>query len=120
MPFFAPRHEKWHPPLVDRPAMPAKLARRIASFVADHLLRRLEQRKDLAPEVRAAVTEVVRSKIASEPDPAAGPPEIGSSAAAAPASLDSKAPESASEKPKAKAKPAARDGAEPKASETPA
>ena len=107
----APQHEKWHPPLVDRPVMPAKLARRIASFVADHLLRRLEQRQDLVPEARAAVAEVVRAKIASEPDPAIEPPEADEPEEAAPKPGKPKA--------KAKAKPAGRDGVEPKSSESP-
>ncbi len=117
----APQHEKWHPPLVDRPAMPAKLARRIASFVADHLLRRLEQRQDLLPEARAAVAEVVRAKIASEPDPAIEPPEADESAEAGPkpGKPKAKAAETTSEKAKAKARPNGRDGVEPKSTESP-
>lgn len=107
----APQHEKWHPPLVDRSALTAKLARRIASFVADHLMRRLEQRQDLDPDVRAAVAEVVRAKIASEPDPAIEPPEADEAAEAEPKPGKPKA--------KAKAKPTGRDGVEPKSTESP-
>lgn len=113
----APQHEKWHPPLVDRPALPAKLAHRIASFVADHLLRRLEQRQDLDAEARAAVAEAVRTKIDKDSDvPAtiAKPEE----AAAAGVPQKTKTPETAAEKAKAKAK-AAREGVELKASESP-
>lgn len=117
----APQHEKWHAPLVDRPVLPAKLAHRIASFVADHLMRRLEQRQDLDPEVRAAVAEAVRIKIDAEAAEAAAPatPEDEAPAALAPQMGKAKSPATAAEKAKAKAKPPAPEGVEPKSSESP-
>jgi uncharacterized protein (DUF2336 family) len=63
----APAHQTWHPPLVDRPALPARIVTRIASFVAATLLRRLEQRQDLDPAAREAVAAAVATRLA-EPE----------------------------------------------------
>jgi uncharacterized protein (DUF2336 family) len=60
----APAHPTWHPPLVDRPALPARIATRIAGFVAATLLRRLEQRQDLDPASREAVAAAVATRLA--------------------------------------------------------
>jgi Uncharacterised protein conserved in bacteria (DUF2336) len=114
----APQHEKWHPPLVDRPALPKKLARRIASFVADHLLRRLEQRQDLPADTRAAVAEVVRTKLEAAAPSDEAPRKIADGRSAE-SSEKPKAAGTAAERGKPKAKAPAREGAEPRASETP-
>jgi uncharacterized protein (DUF2336 family) len=63
----APAHPTWHPPLVDRPALPARIVGRIAAFVAATLLRRLEQRQDLDPAAREAVAAAVAARLA-EPE----------------------------------------------------
>jgi uncharacterized protein (DUF2336 family) len=63
----APAHPSWHPPLVDRPALPARIVGRIAAFVAATLLRRLEQRQDLDPAAREAVAAAVATRLA-EPE----------------------------------------------------
>ena len=47
--------EKWHGPLVDRPKLSKTAVLRLADFVADNLLNRLEGRADLSPEVAKAV-----------------------------------------------------------------
>ena len=47
--------EQWHSPLVDRPRLSKTAVLRLADFVADNLLDRLEGRADLSPEVAKAV-----------------------------------------------------------------
>ncbi|QJE74014.1 DUF2336 domain-containing protein [Aerophototrophica crusticola] len=70
---MAPRHEPWHAPLVRRPALPAQAAARIAGFVNDQLVKVLESRADLPPEVRAAVRDAVKARIpAAAPRPGGG------------------------------------------------
>jgi len=59
---MAPRHEPWHGPLVRRPALPPRAAARIAGFVNEQLVKVLENRTDLAPEARAAVTQAVKAR----------------------------------------------------------
>lgn len=59
----APARPSWHPGLVSRPVLPARLAKRIASFVAAALLRQLEQRTDLDPDTRAAVSAEVGRRL---------------------------------------------------------
>ncbi|MBP7334548.1 MAG: DUF2336 domain-containing protein [Niveispirillum sp.] len=56
---MAPKFEPWHGPLVRRPALPPKAAARIAGFVSEQLMRVLENRTDLPPDVRAAVRTAV-------------------------------------------------------------
>lgn len=60
----APDVAEWHPPLVSRPYLPARAARRLAQFVADALLNTLTQRADLDPETARAVASVVERRIA--------------------------------------------------------
>jgi uncharacterized protein (DUF2336 family) len=55
--------ESWHKPLVKRPQMSARVARKLARFVAANLLRALADRNDLNPEAAAAVAEVVKKRI---------------------------------------------------------
>jgi uncharacterized protein (DUF2336 family) len=59
----APTRASWHPALVRRPLLPARLVKRIASFVAAGLLRQLEQREDLDPKTRAAVSAEVGRRL---------------------------------------------------------
>ncbi len=47
---------RWHAPLAERANLPARLAARIAGFIADALLRRLHARRDLAPEAARTST----------------------------------------------------------------
>src|SRR3546814_13175291 len=55
----APSHEPWHEPLVQRPNLPGKAAKRIAGFVAASLLQRLAGRKDLPADALAEVRQVM-------------------------------------------------------------
>ncbi len=59
----APQHELWHAPLVNRPQLSARAATRLARFVAESLLQRLQERPDLDPETKAAVAAVVRRRV---------------------------------------------------------
>jgi uncharacterized protein (DUF2336 family) len=51
----APPHEAWHEPLVERPALSDTAAMRLASFVADRLVRVLQTRTDLDPATTGAI-----------------------------------------------------------------
>lgn len=62
----APTRASWHPGLVNRPVLPARLAKRIASFVAATLLRTLEQRSDLDADTRKAVSAEVDRRLGNE------------------------------------------------------
>ncbi|PWC43522.1 DUF2336 domain-containing protein [Azospirillum sp. TSO22-1] len=73
----APRHEPWHGPLVRRPKLPARAVARLASFVADNLLKVLQQRDDLDPEAARRLAEAVRERVASgEVKPRGGPVDL--------------------------------------------
>ncbi len=63
----------WHEPLVRRPQLGGGAARKLAGFVAQNLLERLEAREDLDAETLRAVGEEVRRRL--EPETAA--PEEG-------------------------------------------
>jgi uncharacterized protein (DUF2336 family) len=64
----APAHPSWHGPLVDRPKLPSRAARRIASFVAEALLKKLHKRKDLDADAKAAVSAEVRRRLDDDAD----------------------------------------------------
>lgn len=70
----APAVESWHEPLVQRPKLSPKAVRRIASFVAMHLIDKLQQRLDLDDATLVAVTEAVEARIETE-SKALGDPE---------------------------------------------
>lgn len=53
----------WQPPLVDRPALSAGAVKKLAAFVADSLLKKLQSRSDLDHKTAEAVAEVVRKRI---------------------------------------------------------
>ena len=59
----APQHEPWHGPLVRRPRLPARAVARLASFVADNLLKALQERTDLDPAAARALAEAVRARL---------------------------------------------------------
>jgi len=59
----APDVAPWHRPLVQRPRLPAKAARKIARFVADNLLKTLTQRDDLPKADLAAVRDEVHRRL---------------------------------------------------------
>ncbi|SDH29151.1 hypothetical protein SAMN05421742_105258 [Roseospirillum parvum] len=56
----------WHDPLVRRPGLHSRAARRLACFVAANLLGALAARQDLDAETVAEVLRVVRTRLASE------------------------------------------------------
>lgn len=53
-------------PLVERRRMPARTLVKLAGFVADHLLKKLEARKDLDPDTALRVAETVRNRLSDE------------------------------------------------------
>jgi uncharacterized protein (DUF2336 family) len=72
------KETSWQPPLVDRPSLPLGAVKKLAGFVAESLLKKLQSRSDLDEKTAAAVAEVVRQRIeegseevAAEEDPAA-------------------------------------------------
>lgn len=76
----APR-PSWHAPLVERPALPARVVQRMVGFVAGTLLQRLEARSDLDPQTRSIVASTVRQRLAQKtqaelPQPPAPPAQI--------------------------------------------
>jgi len=81
----APGRLTWHPELVRRPALPGRLVKRIASFVAATLLRQLEQRADLDAETRLALSAEVERRLGERNAGAAEP--TGETAAEAVARL---------------------------------
>jgi uncharacterized protein (DUF2336 family) len=68
----APAVAAWHKPLVERPRLSAGVARKLAGFVADHLLRRLSERRDLDPATANAVAARVKQRLAAAPAEVAG------------------------------------------------
>ncbi|BAI71150.1 hypothetical protein AZL_005120 [Azospirillum sp. B510] len=77
----APQHEPWHSPLVRRPRLPARAVARLASFVADSLLKVLQDRDDLEPEAARGLVEAVRQRVgqaaAAVPGLPLGPVDFG-------------------------------------------
>jgi uncharacterized protein (DUF2336 family) len=65
----APPIEAWHQPLVERPALSESAAVRLASFVADRLVRVLQGRSDFSASTTAAVSAVAKER--ALPPPAA-------------------------------------------------
>lgn len=59
----APGVEAWHEPLVQRPNLPGRAAKRIAGFVAASLLNRLASRKDLPADTLAEVRQVMERRL---------------------------------------------------------
>ncbi|MCF3627588.1 DUF2336 domain-containing protein [Thalassospiraceae bacterium LMO-SO8] len=65
-------HPELHEPLVARPGLSDKAAKRLAEYVADSLLDTLMARKDLSPELAEQVRAVVMARLAAGDGP---PPE---------------------------------------------
>jgi uncharacterized protein (DUF2336 family) len=59
----APQFEAWHEPLVQRPNLPGKAAKRLAGFVASSLLKLLASRKDLPADALAEVRQVMEQRL---------------------------------------------------------
>ncbi|MGF1594339.1 MAG: DUF2336 domain-containing protein [Kiloniellaceae bacterium] len=53
----------WQPALVERPALPAAAVKKLAGFVAESLLKKLQGRSDLDDRTARAVAEEVRKRI---------------------------------------------------------
>ncbi|MGF1631559.1 MAG: DUF2336 domain-containing protein [Kiloniellaceae bacterium] len=53
----------WQEPLVQRPVLPAGAVKKLAGFVAESLLRKLQSRRDLDKQTAEAVAEEVRKRI---------------------------------------------------------
>ncbi|MBF5095841.1 DUF2336 domain-containing protein [Azospirillum sp. INR13] len=70
----APQHEPWHSPLVRRPRLPARAVARLASFVADNLLKVLQDRDDLDPAAARGLVEAVRQRVGQAAGAAPGLP----------------------------------------------
>jgi uncharacterized protein (DUF2336 family) len=75
----APGQAEWHGPLVDRPVMPQRLLSRLAAFVAETFIAKLQQRKDLDPKTRVAIAKALGDRNApvecAAPVPKAEPEE---------------------------------------------
>ena len=63
---LAPQYGSWHEPLVDRPALPGMVLRRLVSFVSEHLLGVLKKKSEADPEMAAVVAEAVQRRLAEE------------------------------------------------------
>ncbi len=62
----APKRVEWHEPLVRRPILPVKAAKRIASFVASALLDVLTRRNDLPKDTRDQIKAEVAKRLEAE------------------------------------------------------
>lgn len=69
---LAPGVVAWHKPLIERPVLSPGIVRKLSAFVADHLLRLLDERRDLDPATARDVAAAVKRRLADEPPPAAG------------------------------------------------
>ncbi len=59
----APGRPSWHAPLVDRPALPSRLASRLAAFVAQTLLAKLAARTDLDASTRDVINQAISAQL---------------------------------------------------------
>ena len=57
----------WHAPLVYRPQLPTHTAEKLASFVADHLVRKLQERKDLDSESAKRISAELHRRLSARP-----------------------------------------------------
>ena len=72
----------WQAPLVERPTLSDSAVKKLAGFVAETLLQKLQNRSDLDQRTAEAVADVVRKRI-EEGAGAAGEPKAGKEKAAA-------------------------------------
>jgi len=56
----------WHAPLVKRPKLSDKAAKRMAHYLADNLLKKLENRQDLSEHVVSTIKDEVKKRIDNE------------------------------------------------------
>ncbi|NQV84337.1 MAG: DUF2336 domain-containing protein [Rhodospirillales bacterium] len=64
--------DPWHEPLVHRPSLPGRAAAKLARFVAHILLKALQERHDLEPEVMQEVRDLVNKRLEDESPEVAG------------------------------------------------
>ncbi|MGH7088912.1 MAG: DUF2336 domain-containing protein, partial [Stellaceae bacterium] len=57
---------RWHRPMAERACLPGRIVRKLATFIASHLLDDLRRRADLDPETARAVEETVLRRLAEE------------------------------------------------------
>jgi len=70
----APQYPAWHRPLVDRPRLSDQAVRNLARFVAQDLIKRLQQRVDLKSDTMEALQqEVLRRLDEEDPSGASAP-----------------------------------------------
>ncbi len=62
----APAYPEWHGPLVDRPSLPQRLLRRLATFVRQIFLSRLASREDLDERTRAAIAQAMSDRASEQ------------------------------------------------------
>jgi uncharacterized protein (DUF2336 family) len=72
----AAQHLAWQAPLVRRPVLPPGAARRLAGFVAEHLLEALAARPDLDTAVTQALRERVERRLEAAPQAGGQTPEV--------------------------------------------
>ncbi len=65
----APDHPSWHHPLVHRSGLPPHLPRKLARFVAAHLLEALAQRQDLDAPTTQALRDILGKRLAESAPP---------------------------------------------------
>ncbi|MFD1626652.1 DUF2336 domain-containing protein [Azospirillum griseum] len=93
----APQHEPWHAPLVRRPRLPARAVARLASFVADGLLKVLQNREDLDPAAARELAEAVRQRVGKAAS-GGGPVDFGGDPVGGPAAGSDKPTERPSDR----------------------
>jgi uncharacterized protein (DUF2336 family) len=64
--------KSWHEPLVGRPKLSPGMVRKLAAFVADNLLRKLQNREELDRETAKRVAEEVHRRLADGAEAAGG------------------------------------------------
>ena len=74
------RVEEWQSPLARRPLLPRNAVRKLATFVADSLLRELRNRNDLDPEILNEVTEIMHRRLGDDGEAAYGEAAVNSAA----------------------------------------
>ncbi|WP_340116664.1 DUF2336 domain-containing protein [Pelagibius sp. 7325] len=71
----------WQPSLVERPALPNGAVKKLAGFVAETLLKKLQSRSDLDDETAQVVAEAVRKRIDEGSDAREGKAKVAPAAA---------------------------------------
>lgn len=58
--------DAWHEPLVNRPSLPPKAPQKLAMFIADSLIKTLEERTDLQEETKEELKQLVKERLNNE------------------------------------------------------